>query len=792
MTFPTRSTPAPRPTTGSSAPTPATTSTCGSRRSACSCPTAAWPAAARHRLRHRSVHRGPAACGSRTPRSSPSTPRRACWPRRRPSTWPATVTFVHSRVEDLARRRCRGPVRRHPRRVPGAQPHRPGPGAADVPRAAAARVRVFAVHEYSVRDSRCATADVECGRSAVIIPAGEMRTGRRAACTATCGAASTTSTASAEFRERLRAQRLHRRAQRDHAGLAAQHRAHLPRPGAAMTDPRRVLHPAAPGLPDASALADRPTRRRRGRRHRRAGRGDRAGRTRRGRGHPRTRALPRRTRRRLAETPAGRHRGGDEPRLPRVLPPVLQPACAAASHRPRAVDAQPAGRLPAGRRRRADATRSADCPALRRSTPSHSRCAAPPSGCAIWSASTPGRPRRWPRCRCPRSTSSSTTSTPRRFLRDINFPEAARHLAFEVFSRSFFARPAALSAAELATMFHIYFLGSSEGLVFDVADRQLRRRAVAAAASEYLTSRGRRGPHRARRSRRLTATDTGGFVVTDGSGTDINADGVVLATDVAGAAAASSRAHRASVTATGATRSRDCGTAAAVRGAPAVAGPPGASRPAGVPGHRRSAHRWTTSACWNATKREAAEWAARTGGSVVELHAYSVTDDSPALRRDLLARLHELYPGDRGGRTWSSRRLLCRSDCPAAGARRLRPRPTVATPAPGIDARGRRHPHRSAGGADGARRHHGSGRRRTHFSTTSAWQGTMYTPCRCAGGRPSCGTSPTVSKGGRRHESPEHAEQAGCPGREGLAVRAASAHSVGPAGADLPTGRHRR
>ena len=55
------------------------------------------------------------------------------------------------------------------------------------------------------------------------------------------------------------------------------------------------------------------------------------------------------------------------------------------------------------------------------------------------------------------------------FLRDINFPTAAQHLAFEVFSRSFFTRPDGLSAAELATMFHIYFLGSSEGLVFDVA-----------------------------------------------------------------------------------------------------------------------------------------------------------------------------------------------------------------------------------------------------------------------------------------------------------------------------------
>ncbi|MBV9721142.1 MAG: FAD-dependent oxidoreductase, partial [Mycobacterium sp.] len=56
------------------------------------------------------------------------------------------------------------------------------------------------------------------------------------------------------------------------------------------------------------------------------------------------------------------------------------------------------------------------------------------------------------------------------FLKSLNFPQAARHLAFEVFSRSFFASPSQLSAAELATMFHIYFLGSSEGLIFDVAN----------------------------------------------------------------------------------------------------------------------------------------------------------------------------------------------------------------------------------------------------------------------------------------------------------------------------------
>lgn len=56
------------------------------------------------------------------------------------------------------------------------------------------------------------------------------------------------------------------------------------------------------------------------------------------------------------------------------------------------------------------------------------------------------------------------------FLEQVRFPEAAHHLAFEVFSRSFFADPRELSAAELLLMFHIYFLGSAEGLLFDVPD----------------------------------------------------------------------------------------------------------------------------------------------------------------------------------------------------------------------------------------------------------------------------------------------------------------------------------
>ncbi len=68
-------------------------------------------------------------------------------------------------------------------------------------------------------------------------------------------------------------------------------------------------------------------------------------------------------------TPAARPGGpADEPRVPRLLPPVLQPAGAAAPRRPGAAAARPADRLPAGGRRRppGQLPRSASHPAVER------------------------------------------------------------------------------------------------------------------------------------------------------------------------------------------------------------------------------------------------------------------------------------------------------------------------------------------------------------------------------------------------------------------------------------------
>jgi isorenieratene synthase len=265
------------------------------------------------------------------------------------------------------------------------------------------------------------------------------------------------------------------------------------------------------------------------------------------------------------------------------------------------------------------------------------------------------------------------------FLHNINFPEAARHLAFEVFSRSFFTRPGVLSAAELVTMFHIYFLGSSEGLVFDVSQSNFDV-ALWNPLGDYLRGLGV-ALHTERSIDSVTAAEGGSFVVTDSSGTDTRTDGVVLATDVAALQSIVARspgigdpAWRAQI--------EDMGTAAPFLvqrlwlDRPVRDDRPAFLGTGGLPP-------LDNISVLNRYEIEATEWAERTGGSVVELHAYSVTDDSPQLRDSMLTRLHSLYPETADARIVFEE-TLCRNDCPRLAPGDFASRPTVATPQHGL------------------------------------------------------------------------------------------------------------
>lgn len=91
-------------------------------------------------------------------------------------TWPASVRFVHSRAEDLADAGVTGPFDG----ILAAYLVRNLADPDPVLRSLRALLRsggVFAAHEYSVRDSRAATAVWNVVSWAIIIPAGRVRSG---------------------------------------------------------------------------------------------------------------------------------------------------------------------------------------------------------------------------------------------------------------------------------------------------------------------------------------------------------------------------------------------------------------------------------------------------------------------------------------------------------------------------------------------------------------------------------------------------------------------------------------
>ncbi|MDI6410014.1 NAD(P)/FAD-dependent oxidoreductase [Streptomyces albus] len=265
-------------------------------------------------------------------------------------------------------------------------------------------------------------------------------------------------------------------------------------------------------------------------------------------------------------------------------------------------------------------------------------------------------------------------------LEAIRFPAAARHLAFEVFSRSFFADPGELSAAEMALMFHIYFLGSAEGLLFDVPDEPFPQ-ALWDPLAAYLTGLGAELRTRVPVGG-VTALPAGGFTVAADDGEEPY-DAVVLALDP--------RALRDLVAASGslgdaAWRAR----IARLRTAPPflvsrlwLDRPVRPDRPGflGTSGYGPLDNvsvldRW---------EGEAARWAARTGGSVLELHAYALPDDTERdiRQKELLGELHRVYPETRRARVLDARHEW-RADCPLFPVGGHPDRPTVPTPSPGL------------------------------------------------------------------------------------------------------------
>ncbi|MEU1479192.1 FAD-dependent oxidoreductase [Streptomyces sp. NPDC005760] len=266
------------------------------------------------------------------------------------------------------------------------------------------------------------------------------------------------------------------------------------------------------------------------------------------------------------------------------------------------------------------------------------------------------------------------------FLESLRFPAAARHLAFEVFSRSFFADPHELSAAEMVLMFHIYFLGSSEGLLFDVPDDPFPT-ALWDPLAEHLCRHG--ADLRTSTSvENVSPTADGAFTVaTDRE--ERRYDSVVLALDTAGLRSLVGRSPR---LADAAWHDR----IARLRTAPPfLVSRLWLDRPAdtGRPGFLGTAGYGSLDnvSVLDRWEREAARWSARTGGSVVELHGYALREnaDPDTEARHLVAQLHDVYPETRDARILDARHEW-RQDCPLFPVGGHTDRPGVRTPRPGL------------------------------------------------------------------------------------------------------------
>jgi carotenoid phi-ring synthase / carotenoid chi-ring synthase len=266
------------------------------------------------------------------------------------------------------------------------------------------------------------------------------------------------------------------------------------------------------------------------------------------------------------------------------------------------------------------------------------------------------------------------------YLDSLRFPPDARRMLFEVFAHSFFNPEDGFSAAELLMQFHFYFMGNPEGLVFDVVDRPFSR-ALFEPLVRHLEERGaqvRTGSP----VRSVTAED-GRFQVHTADGDDHTADGVVLALPVpalrevvAGSAALGSPEWRAQVASLEVTL-------------PFAVWRLWLDRPCQPDRHPFAG---TTGvglldniSVYEKLEDESRAWAERHGGSVIELHAYGVPEGlgEPAIRRDLLAGLHALYPETRPARVVEERFLL-RQDCPGFAPSSHARRPGVDTPVPGL------------------------------------------------------------------------------------------------------------
>ena len=268
-------------------------------------------------------------------------------------------------------------------------------------------------------------------------------------------------------------------------------------------------------------------------------------------------------------------------------------------------------------------------------------------------------------------------------LDGLGLPKRARAMLFDVFAHSFFNPEAEMSAAEMIMMFHFYFLGNPEGLIFDVPDRDYER-CIWAPFTGYLQAH-QVDIHTGTRVERIEPAPHGGWRIHPTSGEPVHAPHVVLATDPAALQALLARSPGLSTAGRGLGRQ-----IASLR----TSAPYAVARfwfDSDVAEHRlpfsgvSGESTLDSIAVYSRFEREAIDWAKQTGGAVVELHAYAAPEDvdANALAARMRSELTSVWPetGELGTVHCVAR---VAADAPAFRINSDATRPGVTTDAPGV------------------------------------------------------------------------------------------------------------
>jgi isorenieratene synthase len=263
------------------------------------------------------------------------------------------------------------------------------------------------------------------------------------------------------------------------------------------------------------------------------------------------------------------------------------------------------------------------------------------------------------------------------YLDRLNLPTKAREVVFRVFCHSVFHREETMSAAEMLSMLHFYFLGNPEGMSFDVLEEPTGD-VVFAPLARVLASHG--VEVRLGESALEITRERGDRIRVKTSSGELESEGLVLATEVRGLRAIYGSSPQ---------LAEDAGFAATMdalaSSAPYVVFRLFYDQPVAddrAPFTSVAGHGALDSiTLYDRFEGESRRYALRTGGSVVQLQAFGLDADrdDASIRTELKATLGKLYP-EIEARNPLHEVYLRADDCPSfapgSGATRVR----VATP----------------------------------------------------------------------------------------------------------------